>query len=427
MKARKLKTWLLGTAALAGVVLTSCAKEQRSEKEEQGPAKQEQKYDIEEARKQYQRNCADSIRIANGYNEIWAKYCQLGDSLSSVRDKQEALRREHSLGYAMEKAVAKSGNKILDKMLKDIEVLLAKYKINFINYFGGEDDDYWNFRTDTAYNNLDGIDYVYKRGMLYVGAGAQSDDEQDEYAEDEFKSLALIVEQIVNESSYGQGRKGEIMSQVKSLIEQTKRQLIASRKSVEKQYADYYVTMAGEDIAIEQAGEGSYYYGYGDLNHDRSVLVRHRDISVYDSQLPVSFFGDTSAEYTLISLGNNKWQVQKKTVSGKVEKTAVFTDAGGIYEWFGTYGKDYCVDNSFYYEPGKNMGVRVEFHESNIIKRASKEWVVPQSVENQIQALEEQEFELGAQAHEAWEESHQISLQADSVANVMALQKFKSR
>ena len=302
MKAKKAKTFLLGISALAGVALTSCGKEQSSKQELSVPQKQEQTFDIEKARKEYKQRCADSIRVANGYNDARAQQNQLYDSIHAIDSKKEALEWESSLGGAIQKAVESSGNKILDNFFKELDALLGKYKISLKSHFHGEDEMYWEFYDNDEYN---GISNIYKTALLYTGV--ITDDEDFDYSEEQYEKLIKSISDIVDESQYGQQRKDEIMNAVHKLIDQTKKKLITSRKAAEAKFSDYYVAMADEDLALQYAGEGDIGYGYEHMNGGRDILAKTKHIHVYDSKLPVEFFGDPGAEYKLISVGNNKF------------------------------------------------------------------------------------------------------------------------
>lgn len=420
MKAKKAKTFLLGISALAGVALTSCGKEQSSKQESRVPQKQEQKFDVEKARKEYKEHCADSIRVANGYNDMRAQQRQISDSIYAVEAQKGTIEWESSLGGAIQAAVESSGNKILDGFFQELDALLGKYKISLKSHFHGEDDMYWEFYNNDEY---DGVSYIYKSDLIYTGVVV--DDEDFDYSEEQYEKLIKNIGNIVEESQYGQQRKDEIMAAVRKLINQTKKKLITSRKATEAKFSDYYVAMDDEDLAFQYGGEGDTDYGYEHLNHGRDILAKTKHIHVYDSKLPVEFFGDEGAEYKLVSLGNNKWYVQKKTASGKIEKTAVFTDAGKVAESTYCYGKEWFDPSySFSYTPGDNMGVHIETRETTVLKTAKKQWTCPQTVANELKYLEQQQATLSGQNISLWNKMDSVSHYADSVANVMATMKY---
>ena len=426
---KKVTKVLLGTGLVSLIgLMASCGGSQASESQDC----EKQENNIEQVRKEYKNKCSDSIRTALGYDSLRAKYLEKGFDISLLERKIDSLEWGASLGGTIEKSVKSSGQKVISKFFADLRTLLGKYEISFRTC--GEDESYFYFNTNTQ-NNYNDKDRVFKDELIFAGVVLYPENEPDEEngvqngTVNGFEQLTDIVQEIVNESSYGQMRKDEIMQQVCSLFEKTKKQLIASRKSAEKQYADYYVTENdSDDIAVEEQGEGARGTGYGNFSwYERGSLLKETRIKVYDSKLPVAFFGDKDAEYKLISLGNDKWQVQKKTASGKIEKTAVFTDKGQIQEWFALGKIDAKDENSFWYTPGENMGVHVSYGESKIVKRAKKKWEKNKDVVRQINSLNQKIDKMYAQNKELDNRVQSILHYADSVSEVMASQRYESR
>ena len=408
---------LLGTSLFSLMCLmASCGKSQSSESQD---------YHNTEQVRRYKNKCADSIRTARGYDSIYAKYNQL-DAYPIYR-KIDSLEWAASLGNAIEKSVKNSARKIINKFFADLGSLLGRYEISLSDYTCGEDEDYFYFNTNT--------NAVCKNDLIFTGINLYPENQPDDEASNlcgitnEFNPLIDIVQEIVDKSSYNKTRKDEIMNHVHNLVEKTKDKLIASRKSAEQQYADYYLKKDNkDDIAVEECGEGDRTAGYGNFRwNSRGCVKKVLHTQVYDSKLPVAFFGDKDAEYKLISLGNDKWQVQKKTASGKIEKTAVFTDKGHIEGWLCFDDIDAKNENCFSYEPGENMGVHVFYSEYKIIKRAKKKWVPNKDITRQINSLTKQMEKVQAQSDELYDRLETIRNYADSVATVKASQRFRSR
>lgn len=431
MKARKLKTLLLGTSALMGVVLTSCNRANAfttvKASEQKEVKKQEQQRDIEQdllMRQKYQKNCADSVRFVNGYDSLRSQISNLRANAASLRARADSLAAEHSLGATMQREVEDSGNEILTDFVHDLSNLLSAYQVSLEDYIAEETDFYWRFKTNTQ-QEYDQTDYVLKQPLIYVGVntGGLSD-----ISGHEFDELVAVITQVINESNYGQTRKNEIINKVNALIKKVKPKLIASRKAIERQYADYYVVMDGHDAAFMDYGEGDWDYGYTDLEYpERQAVVRVKTLSVYDQNLPVDFFGDKTASYMLVSLSNDRWQVQKITANGRFEMTPVFTDKGvtRVQEYYASM--DATDSHEFSYDPGYNVGVHVVKEDRVVIKRAKKQWYPSRTVINQVDSLDRQAKLMEGQADKLDEQKRRINQHADSVANMMVGKRFNGR
>ncbi|MBO4626213.1 MAG: hypothetical protein J5679_03005, partial [Alphaproteobacteria bacterium] len=181
----------------------------------------------------------------------------------------------------------------------------------------------------------------------------------------------------INWCGYGEARQDEVRAAVKNIIEKMPTDMDNAIVDIARKYAKYYPVLTDiKDIPAQyaecmkdiclwyEAGESGDVYS-ADLRGD---LVITRSISVYDSKLPVNFFGEQDASYKLVSVEPGKWQVVRTDKNGKVSKTAVFTHDTDYVLKRQLWTDCKVGESSFSYEPGTNMGVHVRMTEVVYVK-----------------------------------------------------------
>ncbi len=425
---------LLAAAAIGGPKIANSIQERREEKkellEEQEWEAEQQAIKEEEAREKaeedYYYRVRDSIRQRNGYADY-------DKELRSMRDSHydqyqiEMMEYGKTLAGTMEKELVKTGWPIIEQGEQSIRNLLDKYNLRYDNYFSKDRNEYG------------GVDFFEE---LFVGI------EFDGWRFGLTESWQRHVDDIVDESYYGDMRKAEIKQKVADVIESTERKLAGNRKAVEDRFADYYSAahLKDDEIGVGQV-EGSEYGSYEALNYYASAdpMVTVRSVDVYDSNLDVDFFGEPGAKYKLLSVAPGRWQVVKTRANGRVEKTPVFTDHKDfetyMRPWSSYWNDNHWMDedvhskaiplprvgdSDFSFSPGSNMGVRVYYSEVVKVERHRKQWQdrdysaaerrTVDSLQNQIKLKED----LRDKRYEADNE-------ADSIADIMVQRRFGSR
>ncbi|MBR6364054.1 MAG: hypothetical protein IKS08_03135 [Alphaproteobacteria bacterium] len=373
-------------------------------------------------RDDYYEQVRDSVAEQNGARRY-------GDSLRSERDDfedEEAIRTiewAHSLAGTMERELMTAGKPIIQHGEQEIRDLLAKYNVSYTDFFA---NDEYNW---------------YLREELFIGVSVREDGQvwQMFGATAEWQAH---VDAIIDKSEYGEPRKAEMKQKVAEIIAGTEQKLIASRKNVQKRFADYYSALPQEYkdyIGVESLGEGEMGPGYDEsLNYYANAggIVTSREIHVYDSNLDPDFFGEPGATYKLVSLGNNKWQVVKTRADGTVAKTAVFQDKGSIYTYTNTFGDDTdeegnpipvpkVGDSYFDFRPGANIGVHISFNEVIKVEKHNKQWKTQftESEQRQMDSLRERIAKKSEWSHKQWE----LGRQSDSIARAMTQRRFGNR
>lgn len=175
---------------------------------------------------------------------------------------------------------------------------------------------------------------------------------------------------------YGESRRREVKTAVVAIFDEMCQDIIRTVPQITKKFAKYYPIFDLSKIPAEYAKyfpdpngwwihpeSGECFLNGAICNGD---LVVSRRVRVYDSQLPVDFFGE-DADYKLVKVAEGKWQVVRTDKSGKVSKTKVFTH-NTDYETYGSsyetnYDKSDVGTCSFSFEPGVNMGVSIFVNE----------------------------------------------------------------
>lgn len=205
------------------------------------------------------------------------------------------------------------------------------------------------------------------------------DQEELERLADATQSFKIFDEKTFNWKEYGESRQNEVITAVNNILLKMYRDICTSTKQIARSFAKYYPVLSDpkdmpaeyakllENVELwwEHSESGEWYPGYiaGD------VVVK-RCVRVYDSKLPVSFFGEEGADYKLVNVAPGKWQVIRTSKDGKVAKTAVFTHnvdytfVAGVNDEGAKVG-----DGTFEFAPGANMGVEIIASEVVFIKK----------------------------------------------------------
>ncbi len=153
---------------------------------------------------------------------------------------------------------------------------------------------------------------------------------------------------------------------------------------LKEKYSPYYSYLkaypgAGGDVPL----------GWYVLESSKSAMYK-KTAYVYDSKLKNDFFADVSADYELVSKGDNKWQVVKTDKNGKISKTHVFSDKGDVHEGWGSYDKD--DKDRFVATQGKNMGVKIY---QTVIKEVKHSEIQNDAIDKSSEiAVLEKEYEV---------------------------------
>ncbi|MBR3510697.1 MAG: hypothetical protein IKN73_01395 [Alphaproteobacteria bacterium] len=430
MKNKDFKTFFMCISALMGSALISCGRVSTltsTEKDDHTKLpKQEQKYDLEQNQRicqKYEKMYADSIRFANGYDSICNKSNMLWEKTAELESRADSLAMENSLGAVMQREVEGAANKILKVFLNNVSDILKTYQISLKDYITEDNDFLWRFNTNTQEDNYDAMDYVLKQPLIYFGVNTCG---FSDISGKEFDEFMVVINQIINESNYAKTHKKEIINKINVLIKKTTQKLIASRKSIERKYSDYYVVIDGQDAAFISYGADDWNYGYTDTEYpERQAVIKVTTLSVYGKNLPVEFFGDKKAKYELVRLENNRWQVKKTSRRGIIENTDVFTDKGetSIQEYYAGFNtRNY---SEFRFDPGHDCGVHIEVEDGVVVKKAKHQWWPSRNIINQIDSLEDESRKYASQAAKLEEQKKIINQYADSVARVMVNQRCK--
>lgn len=232
-----------------------------------------------------------------------------------LRDSLNAVNFENSAGGALTKAVYNAAEQIVNRYVGK----LCK-KLDYYDLFNDKDEikqalnkEYFIMR-DTCDTNND-IEYKHKCVC--------------EIAE------SIDLDYMQDSPSY----RYEIETAIYNIIDNMCKDLYKSRKSIEKQYAKYF---AGGMKLIEEAHSVTGGYDLLEYEFDEFQEIpcwtTFSEINVYAPKLSQSFFDDTTAQYSLKSLGNARWCVVKRMPNGKVIKSEPFVDSAT----YNTYGYPAC-------------------------------------------------------------------------------------
>ncbi len=368
----------------------------------------------------------DSVLAANGYKDVYNQFYSAQDSLYRLDNlSQKTILFEH-VDTLIAKQVRQSVN--------EIESWLAKYKIwvdDKEDLFSKVESEYFNHVSNRSIANRNAEDYdeAEKANLLapdlpyyFFGNSEGKDSRYEKYIVDWY------------DSEYGESRQKEIENGVLKIFDKMNQALDKAITAEIKKFAVYY-----PELDIEKSGIPQQYLKHLktkdplDYWNDRfmfdqvveSKLVIGRTISVYDSKLKVDFFGEEDATYKLVKVSEGKWQVVRTDKNGHVAKTPVFShNVEYDYNMF-SCGKGDPVNDSFWFEPGANMGVHITVSEV-VWSKTGKDDRYPDP-KGQIAAKRDLLAKEVARLEALNEHMSQISHQADSVARIKQRQYMVRR
>jgi len=272
---------------------------------------------------------------------------------------------------------------------------IAKLTDMFVEYFSGN-DNYGQPRLN-GYINAQEVAQESNKWLVYrlvYNMGIMPEKEYSEYSD---------VKKIYWRD-YGEARQDEVRAAVKSIVEKMVTDMDKAVVEIARKYAKYYPVLTDiknipaqyaeylKDVVLwDEVGESGDACP-GDISGD---LVITRSIRVYDSKLPVSFFGEKGASYKLVSVQPGKWQVVRTDKNGKVSKTAVFShDTDYELELRHNWTDSKVGNSTFSYEPGANMGVHVYATEVVYVKeREIKDDKLPQKEYDRLFAQQDARYD----------------------------------
>ena len=344
----------------------ACTKYEKK-KAEYNSAKQEQQDQqrvLAEQDAKYEEYIIDSVLTSKGFTQ--ADKNLYGQSFDFENQMFE-LSWKNSPGGALENAVFTAAEQIIKRNMDVLSMDLIKYGIEIANVI-----DITN-------------DMCANPEIIMCGAYKDANIEDNYNAQDFF--VSQIVKNI-NMDCYGEIRQEEIVEIVNNDFSQMFSELYTSRKKIEKSFADYFAggQQCLNDYAVSYCGEGEVVAGYDKERIFYPYRLTTRMVKVYDSKLPVEFFGDKDAGYTLEQVAKGQWRVVKKFKNGKIAKTPVFQH--DIDYTVSTYGSNSDkIDRSFDFYPGTNMGVHVMVNEVIDVQKAKKQFKTSPAVNKKIDSL----------------------------------------
>ena len=410
MKNQKIKT--IGLGLLLGAAMVSCGHKDNDEiedQEQQTKIESEQKAHNDAMRKEqeernrvyeYKEHIKDSIVRTNGFPEGFATFWQNREALE---DSIKSLEYKNGPMYAMETAVFNAGNKIAKTYTSILESKLKIYNLPFDKTLINEAMSDDSFIMYGAYKDARESDQNV------------SDWEIDYAVEVIVKSLKL------DETNYGESRKQEISTLVKGTIIEMCKEMYKSRKAIEQQYAKYF---AGGMNAINkgcvQYGEGDCWAGYCDWELNNSALVTEKTLWLYDSKLPVDFFADTDADYTVEDMGVGQWRIVKKAKDGKTSRTQTFSHNTDYEITTRPVWNEEIVPSvgkkSFRATPGDNIGMHINYSEVIAVTKPKAKFVGSPELNRKIRELKIEKERVDAH----YDELCRIESYADSIACQMS-------
>lgn len=306
-----------------------------------------------------------------------------------LRDSLNAINFENSASGALTKAVHSAGEKIVgryvNKLCKKLDSYDLFYDRNEIKQELLQDD----------FIMCDLFDDIY------------SDANKKKCVQAISESMGL------DRMEYSDEYKNEIQTAMDVIITNMCTDLQNSRKSVEKQYAKYF---AGGMKLIEEAFNVTGGYDLLEYEFDEFQEIpcwtTFSEINVYAPKLSQSFFDDTTAQYSLKSLGNARWCVVKRMPNGKVIKSEPFVDSAT----YNTYGYPACpyMNSELRFDENYNdtIGGMVCYKKVVRVEKPLVDYPKSKALSNQSKALQkrydrlyEQKQKYNAQRSEAYNQA----------------------
>ena len=349
---------------------------------------------------QYEQYIVDSVLKAKGFSaadkDLYCTSLEIGQQIYE-------LSWQNTAGGALEKAVFAAGEQIIRKHMDTLIMDVAKYGLEISNI------------TDIT------NDMCQNPELIMYGAY------RDAKAEGLYDETDYFVSQItknINMSSYGEARQQEIIDIVDTDFSAMLSALYASRKHIEQTFADYFPggQQCLDENAVTYSNRSECWAKYFADNLCYPYRITTRSVRVYDSKLPVDFFGDKDAMYTLEQVSKGQWRVVKKYKNGKVVKTPVFQH--DIDYTVSTYGSmSDTTDQPFAFYPGTNMGVHVMVNEVINVQKAKKQFKPSPIIDKQIDSLSVKRDSVRRRNAEY----EKAVFAADSVAQIKLKQRITQR
>ena len=248
-------------------------------------------------------NVTDSCLQAQGVEPV------ISERLPYLRDSISYIDFQNSANGALAKAVNDAGTKIMDRYVNKLCKKLDAYKL--------------------AYKKSSIKSVLHESSLTMYGVNADYGTITDSvYDKENARSIAqYILEFCIDLDSLGAQERLSVEGWVNNLIVcDMCNELYKSRKSIEKQYAQYFAGGMKHINKIGVSGYGEVWDGEFGQFVEVDNWVTERRISVYAPNLPHDFCADTNAKYKLEQVGNSQWCVIKKLPNGKLVKSDTFKD-----------------------------------------------------------------------------------------------------
>ena len=358
---KKSKVFLAGLAATTIMSMTSCkggdSKTEDKKNDDTEALENLQRQEREDG--MYYEFMRDSLMQAYDYDV--EPYLAAINAEDSIRQQLNKLNDENYRKAELQNKVEKEVGAIGQKYEKQIKSVLDKYQLSTSD------------ETDRAISKLCGYEgyaewraYKYEHDEYVQSSGRQ--DLKYNYSSnlDEMFATTNLA------SKYGDTRQQEVKDAVIKVYKIIRNEQDTKRVAIAKTYADYYPELDPSRIPAEYAklpmydhfyipsSEGEPRVGYCGLWNGSLAVIR--SARVYDSQLPVDFFGEEGAKYKLKQIKQGEWQVEK-TKDGKISRTPIFKDAVDYSTRIEILGEGHEPQDNFSYQPGTNMGVHIEVND----------------------------------------------------------------
>lgn len=235
---------------------------------------------------------------------------------AAVARSTMATKKVKTQADVLHNKIVESAKPIIAEGLQEIATTLAPYNLK-IN---------WDARADELMN----IFSPYGEDLYCLDNDRQR---QFEFAWNQNEFLRVLLQKNRVFSQYDAKTQAEIQRIVIRGYVGTMRELKRNRVAISKEFAAYYPVLnldgvpqglqklfAGFDPAVMHNGN-KIAYGYDNLT--QAPVCIERKITVRSGNINPEFFNVDSANYELVSVSKDRWQVAR-TLNGVVEKSPVF-------------------------------------------------------------------------------------------------------
>lgn len=235
---------------------------------------------------------------------------------AAVARSTMATKKVKTQADVLHNKIVESAKPIIAEGLQEIATTLAPYNLK-IN---------WDARADELMN----IFSPYGEDLYCLDNDRQR---QFEFAWNQNEFLRVLLQKNRVFSQYDAKTQAEIQRIVILGYVGTMRELKRNRVAISKEFAAYYPVLnldgvpqglqklfAGFDPAVMHNGN-KIAYGYDNLT--QAPVCIERKITVRSGNINPEFFNVDSANYELVSVSKDRWQVAR-TLNGVVEKSPVF-------------------------------------------------------------------------------------------------------